>query len=318
VPSSEEDHFKFFHRSFFEYFYSQHIVQAMHSSHEIFEAMSAFDIDSEIIELTLSAYKQKQVIKYINFVEFILDKTEKELEDNNITTFQYLILVMQIVTEPPFLNRFIGILKKYKSVIIDQDVKRKIKVIPSLISVLKQSDGAITAIAASSKEIAEKEFARFLLGLNVDFIRKFASMDKDLLLKNSDETSDDNIVYSMHMLSREIINANISQNNISFYTGIYVSVHPICEMVNAINEIVNSDDQESMAKKNQVVGSPKKLKKRLSKLNAIISIYLSLSDKSRIYFDKIILEYLMMLSFQKREYSERWLDSRIIIDEEFK
>ena len=63
VPASGEDCFKFFHRSFFEYFYSQYIFTRMSSVEEIYDAWRTFDVDSEIFELTLAMFKQKNESK---------------------------------------------------------------------------------------------------------------------------------------------------------------------------------------------------------------------------------------------------------------
>ena len=64
VPASGENCFKFFHRSFFEYFYSQYIFTRMTSAEEVFNAWRAFDIDSEVFELTIALYKQKNQRKF--------------------------------------------------------------------------------------------------------------------------------------------------------------------------------------------------------------------------------------------------------------
>lgn len=57
VPS-EEERFKFFHRSFFEYFYAKYITKRFHSAVERLNELIKFDIDSEIFELTVAMLKQ--------------------------------------------------------------------------------------------------------------------------------------------------------------------------------------------------------------------------------------------------------------------
>ena len=49
----------------------------MSSVEEIYDAWRTFDVDSEIFELTLAMFKQKNESKYQEIVEFLLKKLEK-------------------------------------------------------------------------------------------------------------------------------------------------------------------------------------------------------------------------------------------------
>lgn len=71
VPASGEDCFKFFHRSFFEYFYSQYIFIRLKTVEEIYNAWKMFDVDSEVFELTIAMIKQKDEMQYQALVEFL-------------------------------------------------------------------------------------------------------------------------------------------------------------------------------------------------------------------------------------------------------
>ena len=73
VPSSVDDRFKFFHRSFFEYFYSRYIHQQPEVS-KMYELMEKFDIDSEVFELTVALVKEDNEEKYQELIELILSK----------------------------------------------------------------------------------------------------------------------------------------------------------------------------------------------------------------------------------------------------
>lgn len=114
VPASGEDCFKFFHRSFFEYFYSQYIFTRIAKTEEIYEVWSRFDVDSEIFELTLAMFKQKNEIKYQEIVEFLLERINNSFLDipERINALNMLILCMQVVDDELYKKRFVDFLTK--------------------------------------------------------------------------------------------------------------------------------------------------------------------------------------------------------------
>jgi len=109
VPASGEDCFKFFHRSFFEYFYSQYIFTRISNVEDIYNAWKMFDVDSEIFELTLAMFKQKNENKYQEIVEFLFGKLNKSFNDRNerINVMNILILCMQIIDDELYKRQFI-------------------------------------------------------------------------------------------------------------------------------------------------------------------------------------------------------------------
>lgn len=112
VPASGEDCFKFFHRSFFEYFYSQYIFIRLKTVEEIYNAWKMFDVDSEVFELTIAMIKQKDEMQYQALVEFLLDrlneKTIKHTEKVNILNM--LILCMQVIDDEVYKKQFVEFL----------------------------------------------------------------------------------------------------------------------------------------------------------------------------------------------------------------
>lgn len=110
VPASGEDCFKFFHRSFFEYFYSQYIFTRMSSVEEIYDAWSSFDVDSEIFELTLAMFKQKNESKYQEIVEYLLEKLEKTFGNNDerINVMNMIVLCMQVIDDELYKKQFVA------------------------------------------------------------------------------------------------------------------------------------------------------------------------------------------------------------------
>ena len=88
VPSAEENKFKFFHRSFFEYFYSQYIFLTFEHSSKILEEFKKFDVDSEIFELTVAMLKQKSEKRYQELIELMIKEVKQEfVKKENLTSW---------------------------------------------------------------------------------------------------------------------------------------------------------------------------------------------------------------------------------------
>jgi len=148
VPSSTDDKFKFFHRSFFEYFYSRFLNQTTDVL-EIYNLMTNFDVDSEVFELTVALVKEENAEKYEDFLELIFNKVKNAFKNPTIDflSFNMLTLVMQVVDDEYFLkeyfdiiidNSFIlaneigeisnhNIISQILSNIIDKDINHKLK-----------------------------------------------------------------------------------------------------------------------------------------------------------------------------------------------
>lgn len=109
VLASGEDCFKFFHRSFFEYFYSQYIFTRMSNVEDIYNTWKKFDIDSEVFELTLAIFKQKNENKYQEIVEFLFEKlnTSSSNKDERINIMNMLVLCMQVIDDELYKKQFI-------------------------------------------------------------------------------------------------------------------------------------------------------------------------------------------------------------------
>lgn len=114
VPSSADDKFKFFHRSFFEYFYSRYIHQQSEVE-TMYELMSKFDVDSEVFELTVALVKEDNEEKYQNLIEYILKKSEEEfsISGSNNTAFGILTLVMQVIDDAYYIRRYYELVIKF-------------------------------------------------------------------------------------------------------------------------------------------------------------------------------------------------------------
>jgi hypothetical protein len=121
VPANIENSFKFFHRSFFEYFYSKHTVIRCTNSSEIFNSLVQFDVDSEIFELTLARLKQETQDKYISLVNYVFEKCELDFSTTkpNFRAFNILILFFQVIDEATFQEKFINLITDYSQSIVD-------------------------------------------------------------------------------------------------------------------------------------------------------------------------------------------------------
>lgn len=112
VPAAGEDRFKFFHRSFFEYFYSQYIFLRIRDVEEVYNSLQKFDVDSEVFELTLAMMKQKDEPRYQELMEYIFDKTNDEAKGRGgcLSAFNILTLGMQVVDDNIYVCKYIDYL----------------------------------------------------------------------------------------------------------------------------------------------------------------------------------------------------------------
>ena len=112
VPAAGEDRFKFFHRSFFEYFYAQYIFLRIREVKEVYHSLQKFDVDSEVFELTLAMMKQKDEPRYQELMEYIFDQLNDKAKERNInlSAFNILTLGMQVVDDNVYLRRYVEFL----------------------------------------------------------------------------------------------------------------------------------------------------------------------------------------------------------------
>lgn len=122
VPASVDDKFKFFHRSFFEYFYSRYIYQQSDIK-EMYNLMSIFDIDSEIFELTVALVKNDNEEKYQNLIEYIFGIVEEEFNQSKISFngFKILTMAMQVVDDAYYISKYFDLIIE-KNQILDEKI----------------------------------------------------------------------------------------------------------------------------------------------------------------------------------------------------
>lgn len=133
VPSSE-DKFKFFHRSFFEYFYSLSIYR-MKNAQSMLNELLKFDVDSEVFELTISMLKQNDEEKYQELIDLIFEKVSEEFNAENgfFNAFNALILSMQVIDDAYYKEKFVGIIIDQKDRILGNiDLIHNLRLIPNI------------------------------------------------------------------------------------------------------------------------------------------------------------------------------------------
>lgn len=108
VPASNEDCYKFFHRSFFEYFYAQYLFTRVSAIEDIYKSWCEFDVDSEVFELSLAMFKQKNEKKYQEIIQFLLFKMNAiEIpKEERLTSLNIFILCLQIIDDAKFKDDF--------------------------------------------------------------------------------------------------------------------------------------------------------------------------------------------------------------------
>ncbi len=119
VPSAE-DKFKFFHRSFFEYFYSSYIFLRCGNTETMLSEFVKFDVDSEVFELTVAMLKQKDEIKYQALIDLLFEKSKSNFanDSNDYMAFNILILSMQVIDDVIYKIELLDIIVAYKEKIL--------------------------------------------------------------------------------------------------------------------------------------------------------------------------------------------------------
>lgn len=123
VLSSTDEKFKFFHRSFFDYFYSRYIHQQSEIEN-MYELMTKFDIDSEVFELTVALVKEDNEDKYQRLIDYIFLKVEGELVNDaeNHLAFCILTLGMQVIDDACYISKYFNIVINHSKLMTEDKI----------------------------------------------------------------------------------------------------------------------------------------------------------------------------------------------------
>lgn len=111
VPSLNSNReYRFFHRSFYEYFYAKFIEARTNDVKETYKKIYNFDVDSEIFELLLTLYGQRNPCYLRNLILYAFVKAESSIrgsKEDFEKCISILVMMMQVVDEKDLIARFI-------------------------------------------------------------------------------------------------------------------------------------------------------------------------------------------------------------------
>jgi hypothetical protein len=180
VPASGEDCFKFFHRSFFEYFCSLYIFSQNESVDNILKSFYEFDIDSEVFELTLAMFKQKNEVKY----QAIVDKLFQGIACINLSNkgrlynLNVLVLCMQVIDDKIYKDRFVEYLcenKKFVSEHINEISNQHI-----ILNLINADDMYLDKICSCYEKEVKFEFIYYVLRMYTESLKTYTLLEYEM------------------------------------------------------------------------------------------------------------------------------------------
>ena len=111
VPSPNSNtEYRFFHRSFYEFFYANYIAIRTKSVEDTYRMLDGFEVDSELFELLIQLYSKNDPFYLRELIQYAFQQAEGQLKESTAKasrTFDVLVMLMQTVDENDFLERFI-------------------------------------------------------------------------------------------------------------------------------------------------------------------------------------------------------------------
>ena len=228
IPAAVEDKFQFFHRSFFEYFYSQYIFLRCVNENEMLEKLMQFDIDSEVFELTVAMLKQKNEYKYQALIELMIKRASKEFEvqdeEASYPVFNILIISMQVVDDALYQEEFLNILTKYNYKIL-KNIK-KISNTNIIVNIFKTNERL--------REKIEEKYRKEILRSIIRELGRSINFTNDLIIQSKENNN-----FYINDLKKHISSGLKIENyllNKFFYTSIFVSHIDIQELLDNIKD----------------------------------------------------------------------------------
>lgn len=123
-PSSNED-FRFFHRSFYDFFYAKYIENRTNTPKDTFEELCNFDIDSEVFELLITLYDRKNPQYMYDFINYIKEYFLSVIDDDPFDAqkvFEIYVLLMKHVDDNALINDFIKVVVEQFEYISEMDL----------------------------------------------------------------------------------------------------------------------------------------------------------------------------------------------------
>lgn len=262
VPAAVDDKFRFFHRSFFEYFYSRYIYQQS-DVQKMYDLMVSFDVDSEVFELTVALVKEDNEEKYQRLISHIIDEVKKEFEsstsvDIKCTAFGILTLVMQVVDDAYFIKQYYEIIIQYSRQLTYKNIS---EINQSLICMWTEKNFELEERKNRFIEVYRKPCAQFVLAalsrINTTPIDElFFSQSKNLLIENASK------VFGIHF--------SFEERNLPFYVI-------LCARYSDIHQLMD----ECVSKGFESIVSTGVEKRRKKAIKKGYDSYLKMSDKTK-------------------------------------
>ncbi|MGO4110933.1 NACHT domain-containing protein [Paenibacillus sp. YAF4_2] len=146
IQGMKEDHFKFFHRSFFEFFYAKHMVKNINGSVSLFNELYKFSSDSELHELLISYLKNYNYNKYQKLIDVVIDKFEKSSDSR---TTQLALDFVELSDE--FSHK-----EKLYNLLFEKDKLREIRMLTAPVSNLNKILDSMTIFEDFIEKLIEK------------------------------------------------------------------------------------------------------------------------------------------------------------------
>ncbi|MBO5211829.1 MAG: NACHT domain-containing protein [Clostridia bacterium] len=279
VSAAEEDKFKFFHRSFFEYFYSQYIFVRCTNENEILEKLMLFDVDSEVFELTVAMLKQKSEAIYQKLIELLLENASREFKTkSSFMFFNILVLSMQVVDDALYREKFLEHIIQNKNIIVkERFLFHNLKLISDI---YRSDDAAYIKI----KNAYFDECMKYLLDICSRFWHyenKFSKMGT----KSIDVFSDDIPIVDNKTQFDFVFSYNkvkINRKN-DFYINIFLKV---CDIDDEINKISANDIKRICS------NFPFKIRKqKIKNFNKTVDWYRKLNIKQKEEIKKTLIDF---------------------------
>lgn len=274
VPTAE-DQFKFFHRSFFEYFYARYIFLNCQTEQAVIQELLRFDVDSEVFELIVAMLKQQSETRYQALIELLFERSEQELAENrqDFPVFNILILSMQVIDDVDYRQRFLQIILSHRSLLLTN--WRNIHNLKLLRSIYENDDEAYNALC----EVYWQDGALFLFSgcCKIAFAAK--KYDEELRER----------FFSME--ARTVRNAmqrrNLSSRSINLDHYFYLPVFTKCV---DCAQLLDSADAAMLRTVFQAA-NPKTASRKAVEAAEALELYRSLPKKAQEQFIQLVLSY---------------------------
>lgn len=224
VPSSYEEKFKFFHRTFFEYFYSLFIFTRCGKTEEIYDKLKQFDVDSEVFELTIAMFKKSAEEKYQRIIEHIFNEIECQFNKNknNYAALNMLILMLQVIDDVVYRNNFIKMIIIHKEKIFTYSDR------------IFNNDIIVRLILSNKEYVDSINEAYYMVSIN-EILLLLQNISK--IYNDDDDDDDDDVMIKKEIIDEEglqplfLPKRELSQIN-HFYTTVFAQTNDLFKIFN--------------------------------------------------------------------------------------